>query len=59
MTSALFHSQILKGLRDIKTLPDIKTFKGLIKCYACAGTGIAKTRLRCLVCGGSGMVRGI
>ena len=59
MRSPSFHSKAINGLRDIRTLPDIKTLKGLIKCYACAGTGIAEIRLRCLVCGGRGLVRGI
>jgi DnaJ-class molecular chaperone len=48
----------IPGLKDIKTVKDIKTFRG-VKCPVCAGTGIAETRLRCLVCGGSGFLRDI
>jgi RecJ-like exonuclease len=51
-------TKMIKSFRELRTLKDIKTLEG-IKCPACNGTGIAKTRLRCLVCGGSGFLRDI
>lgn len=48
-------TKIFKGFRDIRTLKDIKTLRG-IKCPACNGIGIVKTMLRCRVCSGSGFV---
>jgi len=49
----------IKGLRDVKTLKDIRTLRRRIKCPACNGTGIAKTRLTCPVCGGTRFVRDV
>jgi len=46
------------GLKDSKTVRDIRTFRG-VKCTACNGTGIEDTRLSCCICGGSGIVRAI
>lgn len=45
------------GLKDLKTVRDIKTFRG-VKCPACDGAAV-ETRLSCGVCGGSGIVRAI
>jgi len=48
----------IRGLKDIKTVRAIRTFRG-VKCPACNGTGIEDTRLSCCIYGGSGIVRAI
>jgi len=60
MRSIVLHSTMIKGVRNIQRVGDLKTLlKGIIKRHTCNGTGIAKIRLRCRVCGGHGFVRGI